>query len=71
VTAIYMAAEKASAAILADAERTAPGAPGVPAAAQAAVRVAATARSDLRRVLAHLPRPRSPHRNDPAVQEIR
>jgi choline dehydrogenase len=72
VTAIYMAAEKASAAILADARGDA--ATGTAAsAADAAVRVAGAARNDLRRVLAHLPRPRTPHRvpdRDP-VQENR
>lgn len=47
VTAIYMAAEKASAAILADARK-----PAVP-----------PSRADLRHVLAHLPRPRKPSRS--------
>jgi choline dehydrogenase len=63
VTAVYMAAEKASAAILADAV-AADRAAGAP--------VAATtpSRPDLRHVLAHLPRPRKPVRPT-AVQENR
>ena len=67
VTAIYMAAEKASAVILADAAR-----PAGPA--------AAPSRPDLRAVLSHLPQPHLPHPRKPnrsavsrpsAVQEIR
>ena len=57
VTAIYMAAEKAGAVILADAKR-----PSGPA--------AAPVRPDLRHVLAHLPHPRKPTRTN-AVQETR
>lgn len=59
VTAIYMAAEKASAAILADAARDGTAAPAP-----------APARTDLRHVLARLPLPRKPTRTS-AVQEIR
>jgi choline dehydrogenase len=55
VTAIYMAAEKASAVIARDATAGAPTAPGHP---------------DVRRVLAHLPHPRKPSRTT-AVQESR
>jgi choline dehydrogenase-like flavoprotein len=55
VTAVYMAAEKASAVIARDAAAQAPSAGPEP------------ARADLRRVLAHLPRPRKPHRA-PALQ---
>ena len=53
VTAIYMAAEKASAAILADATAAAAAPPS---------------RTDVRHVLARLPRPRQPARSN-AVQE--
>ena len=53
VTAIYMAAEKASAAILADATAAAAAPPS---------------RTDVRHVLARLPRPRKPARSN-AVQE--
>jgi choline dehydrogenase len=56
VTAIYMAAEKASAAILTVAATAAPA--------------PAPSRTDLRSVLARLPRPRKPARTS-AVQEIR
>jgi choline dehydrogenase len=55
VTAIYMAAEKASAAILADA---------------AAATATPPSRTDLRHVLDLLPLPRKPARSS-AVQEIR
>jgi choline dehydrogenase len=61
VTAVYMAAEKASAAILADAAAQEPA--------------AAPSRTDLRHVLAHLPHPRKPNRpaviRPSEVQEIR
>jgi choline dehydrogenase len=57
VTAIYMAAEKAGAVILADAKR-------------ASGPAAAPVRPDLRHVLAHLPHPRKPTRTN-AVQETR
>jgi choline dehydrogenase len=55
VTAVYMAAEKASAAILADAATA-------DRAARAPVATATSSRPDLRNVLAHLPRPRKPVR---------
>jgi choline dehydrogenase len=58
VTAIYMAAEKASAAILADATSPVPAVP----------------RPDLRHVLDRLPHPRKPFRSAvsrPSVQEFR
>ncbi|MGZ4571167.1 MAG: GMC family oxidoreductase [Blastococcus sp.] len=58
VTAIYMAAEKASSVIAAAASSAVPGPEAVP--------VAVTSRADLRRVLDLLPRPRKPHRA-PAV----
>jgi choline dehydrogenase len=61
VTAVYMAAEKASAAILADAATREPASP--------------PSRTDLRHVLARLPRPRKPARSavirPSEVQEIR
>jgi choline dehydrogenase len=63
VTAIYMAAEKASAAILADAAAQ-------DAAAPAAAPSSVSKRPDLRHVLALLPRPRKPSRST-AVQETR
>ncbi|MCW2532626.1 MAG: choline dehydrogenase-like flavoprotein [Blastococcus sp.] len=62
VTAIYMAAEKASAAILADAAQDA----AAPASAPSSV----SRRPDLRHVLALLPHPRKPSRST-AVQETR
>jgi choline dehydrogenase len=60
VTAVYMAAEKASAAILADAAGG----------DRASAPVAPPSRSELRNVLARLPRPRKPARST-AVQETR
>jgi choline dehydrogenase len=59
VTAIYMAAEKASAAILADA-----------ASAAASAAESAPSRTDLRHALTRLPHPRKPTRTS-AVEEIR